>query len=81
MSRLLRDLAERHFQKALQLVQKKKHKEALKELEIADEAAKKAKANDILLKILSLNGQLLLTLKELDKAIKVYIRLRLSEES
>lgn len=72
MSILLRDLAERHFQKALRLVQKEKHKEALKELEIADEAAKKAKAYDILFKILSLNGQLLLTLKELDKAIKVY---------
>jgi Uncharacterized protein conserved in bacteria len=72
MSRLLRDLAERHFQKALQLLQKKKHKEALKELEKADEAAKKAKADDLLLKILSFKGQLMLTLEELDKAIKVY---------
>mgnify|MGYP000904633697 CR=1 FL=1 len=72
MSRFLRDSAERHFQKASQLLQKKKHKEALKELEKADEAAKKAKADDLLLKILSLKGQLMLTLEELDKAIKVY---------
>lgn len=72
MSRLLRDLAERHFQKASQLLQKNKYKEASEELEKAEEAAKKAKADDLLLKILSLKGQLMLTLKELDEAIKVY---------
>lgn len=72
MSRFLRDLAERHFKKASQLVQKGKHKEALNELEKADEASKKAKDDDLLLKILSLKGQIMVTLEELDKAIKVY---------
>ena len=49
MSKRLRDSAERHFKKALSLMQEGKNKEALKELEKAEEASLKAKAYDLLL--------------------------------
>ena len=73
MSGSLRDSAERHFQKTLSLMQKGKPEEALKELEKAEEAAKKAKANDIFLYVQTLKGHLMQTVGAYEEALKIHI--------
>lgn len=71
MSRHLRDLAERHYKKALSLMQKGKTEEALKTLVIAEEIAQKTEAFDILLPIMNIKGELLLSLGSLDEVLRV----------
>lgn len=72
MSRRLRDLAERHFQNTISLIKKDKNKEALQELEKAEEAAEKANAKEILQKIMSIKGELLLETGEFDKSLEAF---------
>jgi len=72
MSQYLRDLAERKFSKASRLMQKGKQKEALVELQEAEEAAQKAKANDILLRVHGFKGYIMQTLGAYEEALKVY---------
>ncbi|MDI9394393.1 MAG: tetratricopeptide repeat protein [Euryarchaeota archaeon] len=73
MSRRLRDSAKRYCKKALSLKQKGKTEEALKSLLIAEETAQKAEASDVLLPIMSIKGELLLSLGVLDEALRVCI--------
>ncbi len=81
MSGHLRDLAERHFQKTLFLMQKCKPEEALKELEKAEEAAKRAKANDILLNAHTLKGRIMQTVGAYEEALEIHVlSLKAAEE-
>ena len=81
MSGRLRDSAERHFQKTLSLMQKGKPEEALKELEKAEEAAKRAKANDILLNVQTLKGRIMQTVGAYEEALKIHVlSLKAAEE-
>jgi tetratricopeptide (TPR) repeat protein len=81
MSQYLRDLAKRKFSKASMLMQKGKHKEALVELQEAEEAAHKTKANDILLHVLSTKGYIVQTLGAYEEALKIYsLILKTTEE-
>ena len=68
----MRDSAKKHFQKTLSLMQKGKFEEALKELEKAEEAAQKAKADDIFLSLQTIKGHLMQTLGEHEEALKIY---------
>ena len=62
MSGSLRDSAIDHFNETISLMQEGQNKEALEELEKAEEAAKQAEASDVLLSIMSIKGELLLSL-------------------
>jgi len=53
-------------------MQKGKFKEALKELEKAEESAQKAKADDIFLSLQTIKGHLMQTLGEHEEALKIY---------
>jgi tetratricopeptide (TPR) repeat protein len=82
MSRLLRDLAERHVKKIIQLMQKGKPEEALKELEIAEKYAKKEKANDIYLNVQTIKGNIMQVLGAYEEAFKIHVlSLKAIEES
>jgi len=56
MSRRLRDIAERNFQTASNLMQKGLHSEALEFIQIAEEISVKLKDEDFLLSILTMKG-------------------------
>ena len=71
MSGSLRDSAIDHFNETISLMQEGQNKEALEELEKAEEAAKQAEASDVLLSIMSIKGELLLSLGALDEAVRV----------
>jgi tetratricopeptide (TPR) repeat protein len=74
-------MAERSFSKAIKLIQKGKNKEALVELRKAEEAAKKAKANDILLQVQSTKGHLMQTLGAYEEALIIYFHIiKVAEE-
>jgi len=73
MSGRLRDSAERSIKKTLSLMKKGKPEDALKELEKAEEAANKAKANDILLNIQTLKGCIMQTLEAYEEAFKIHV--------
>ncbi|MDR7665466.1 tetratricopeptide repeat protein [Methanosarcina sp. Z-7115] len=72
MSESLRDSAKRHLKKASQLVQKEKNTEALIELEKAEEAVKRVKANDILLYAQTLKGCIMQTVGAYEEALKIH---------
>jgi len=81
MAGRLRDSAERHFQKTLSLMQKGRSKEALKELGKAEETAKRAKANDILLNAQALKGHIMQTVGAYEEALKIHVlSLKAAEE-
>ncbi|MDD4498033.1 MAG: tetratricopeptide repeat protein [Methanosarcinaceae archaeon] len=67
----LREIASTHFQETLTLMQNGHPKEALESLQKAEEAAQKAKANDILIHTLNVRGQLMLNLGALDEAVQI----------
>ncbi len=82
MSRLLRDSAERHVKKAIQLMQKDDQENALKELELAEKDAKKAKANDIFLNAQTIKGYIIRVLGAYEEALKIHVlSLKAIEES
>ncbi|HEY3360503.1 MAG TPA: tetratricopeptide repeat protein [Methanosarcina sp.] len=72
MSRLLRDSAERHVKKTIQLMQKGTQDEALKELELAEKDSKKAKANDIFLNAQTIKGRIMQTAGACEEALKIH---------
>ncbi len=82
MSESLRDSAVRSFSKeSLDLMQKGKPEEALKELEKAEESAQKAEANDIFLYVQTIKGHLMQTLGAYEEALKIHtFSLKATEE-
>ena len=72
MSKRLRDSAERHIQKTISLMQESKNKEALKELEKAEEASLKAKAYDFSLSIQTIKGHLMQISGAYEEALKIH---------
>ena len=73
MSGHLRDSAVKYLNEAFELMQEGKYKEALEELEKADEAAQKAEANDIYLYVQTIKGQLMQTTGAFEEALKIHI--------
>ncbi len=67
----LREEAGKYFQETLTLMQNGQPEKALESLQKAEEAAQKAKANDILIHTLNIRGQLMLTLGALDEVLRV----------
>jgi len=74
MSRHLKDIAERNLQTASQLMQKGTHCEALKFIQKAEEIALRLKDDDnILIRVLTIKGQLKQATETYEEAMKIYI--------
>jgi hypothetical protein len=72
MSQSLRDSAVNHLSEVLSLRKKGKHKEALKELEQAEESSHKAEAFDVYLYVWTAKGKLMQTLGKYEDALKIH---------
>lgn len=73
MSRRLKDIAKRNLQTASQLMQKGTHCEALKFIQKAEEIALKLKDDDdILIRVLTIKGQLKQATEAYEEAMKIY---------
>ncbi|KKH45202.1 hypothetical protein EO93_14085 [Methanosarcina sp. 1.H.A.2.2] len=77
----MRDSAIDHFNETISLMQKGQPREALEELEKAEEAAKRAKTNDILLNVQTLKGLIMQTIGAYEEALKIHsLALKATEE-
>jgi len=72
MSRFLKDSAERYFQNTAKLMQKEKYKEALKEIEKAQNIVKELNKNEYILIFSSLKGHLLYLLGRYEESLKIH---------
>jgi tetratricopeptide (TPR) repeat protein len=68
----MRGIATKRFEKTLSLTKKGKLKEALIELEKAEEAAKKADAYDLYLSLQTVKGHIMQNSGEPEEAMKIY---------
>jgi tetratricopeptide (TPR) repeat protein len=81
MSESLRDSAINYFNEALDLMQKGQHKEALKALEKAEEAAGQAEAYDIFFYIQALKGHLMQAIGAYEEALNIHsLTIKAAEE-
>ncbi|MFY1112638.1 MAG: tetratricopeptide repeat protein [Methanosarcinaceae archaeon] len=67
----LREEAGNYFQETLNLMRSGKPEKALESLQKAEEAAQQAKADDILLHVMNIRGQLMLSIGALDEALEI----------
>jgi len=72
MSRFLKDSAERYFQKTAKLMQKEKYKEALKEIEKAQNIVKELNEKEYILIFSSLKGHLLYLLGRYEESLEIH---------